>query len=256
MGLRFQTSRRMLCSLLAFTSAVSVFMGALLSPYFLRRGFAWFLVVIEIFSLLRAVWSAIRKPVFDSPQTVASEAISLFVLFPFHLVVAMIIDTISPKQGNHAVGFLVLQGFAISGTVIHLTYTGCLLLVALLTIAAFDRDVWLRDLDSSPSPFPMQVLFTFVFPCLVPLFEAAHFVAPQPSSQEPTSLFCLPCCNCELSKFPPDFESIDQHELPVAATNRSMKCAPANVSARTLVRVPNAAEQRDSIVINLSVNQA
>ena len=43
--------------LLAFTSAVSAFMGALLSPYFLRRGFAWLLIAVEISSLLRTVWS-------------------------------------------------------------------------------------------------------------------------------------------------------------------------------------------------------
>ena len=43
--------------LLAFTSAVSFFMGAILSRYFLRRAYAWLLIVIEIFSLLRAVWS-------------------------------------------------------------------------------------------------------------------------------------------------------------------------------------------------------
>lgn len=79
MGLRFQTFRQILCGkvlsplassllvelermydmpgLLALTSAVSVFMGALLSPYFLRRGSAWLLVILEISSLLRAVWS-------------------------------------------------------------------------------------------------------------------------------------------------------------------------------------------------------
>lgn len=133
---------------------------------------------------------------------------------------------------------------------IDLAYTGCLLLIALLTVPAFDRDVWLRDLDSSPSPFPMQVLFVFVFPCLVPLFEATRFLVPQPSSQEPTPVFCLPGCNCELKNHPPDFESIDQHELPVVATTRS---APANVSARTLIRVPTAVEQRDSIQIMLNI---
>ena len=133
---------------------------------------------------------------------------------------------------------------------VDLAYTVCLLLVALLTVLAFDRDVWLRDLDSSPSPFPMPVLFAFVFPCLVPFFEATRFLAPQSSSQEPSSPFCPIGCNCELNKSPPDFESIDQHGLPVAATTRSMKNAPASVSARMLVRIPNVVEQRDSIVIS------
>ena len=128
---------------------------------------------------------------------------------------------------------------------IDLAYTVGLLLVTLLTVPAFDRDVWLRDLDSSPSPFPIQVLFAFVFPCLAPFFEATRFLVPQSSTQEPPSLFCPPGCNCELNKFP-----IDQHELPAAATTRGMENAPASVSARTLVRVPNAIEQRDSTVIS------
>ena len=129
---------------------------------------------------------------------------------------------------------------------IDLAYTVGLLLVAVLTVPAFDRDVWLRDLDSSPSPFPMQVLFAFVFPCLAPLFEATRFLVPQSSTtQEAPSLVCLPGCNCELNKFP-----VDQHDLPVVATTRSVKNAPASVSARTLVRVPNAIEQRDSTVIS------
>ena len=175
---------------------------------------------------------------------------------------ALVIDTISPKEGIYAVGFLVLQGFAISTSAIRtrfslfivnrrvtrlidLAYTVGLLLVAFLTVLAFDRDVWLRDLDSSPSPFPMQVLFAFVFPCLAPFFDATRFLVPQSSTQEPPSLFCPPGCNCERNKFP-----IDQHELPDAATHRSIKNAPASVSARTLVRVPNAIEQRDSTVIS------
>ena len=128
---------------------------------------------------------------------------------------------------------------------IDLAYTVGLLLVALLTVPAFDRDVWLRDVDSSPSPFPIQVLFAFVFPCLAPLFEATRFLVPQSSTLEPPSLVCLPGCDCELNKFP-----TDEHDLPVAITARSMESAPASVSARTLVRVPNAIEQRDSTVIS------
>jgi hypothetical protein len=127
---------------------------------------------------------------------------------------------------------------------IDLAYTFGFLLVALLTVPAFDRDVWLRDLDSSPSPFPMQVLFAFVFPCLAPFFEATRFLVPQSSTQEPPTLVCLPGCNCELNKVP-----IDQDDLLVAATTISMENARASVSARSLVRVPNAIEQRDSTVI-------
>ena len=128
---------------------------------------------------------------------------------------------------------------------IDLAYTVGLLLVALLTVPAFDRDVWLRDLDSSPSPFPMQVLFAFVFPCFAPFFEATRFLVHQSSSQEPPSVVCHPGCNCELNKFP-----IDEHDLPVADTTRNMENARTSVSARTLVRVPNAIEQRDSTVIS------
>jgi hypothetical protein len=150
---------------------------------------------------------------------------------------------------NHSYAFLlsIVNRRVTRSVDIDLAYTVGLLLVALLTVPAFDRDVWLRDVDSSPSPFPMQVLFAFVFPCLAPFFEATRFLVPQSSAQEPPSLVCLPGCNCELNKFP-----IDEHDrIPVAATTRSMENAPVlSGSAKSLVRVPNAIEQRDSTVIS------
>ena len=159
-------------------------------------------------------------------------------------------DSWSPPQSFVSVLLFIVNHRVTRFVDIDLAYTLCFFLVALLTVPAFDRDVWRRDLDSSPSPFPMPVLFAFVFPCLVPFFEATRFLAPQSNSPEPSPLSCLAGCNYELSKCTPDCESMDQHKLPVAATTRSMKNAPASVSAKTLVRVPNAVEQRDSIVIS------
>lgn len=73
-----------------------------------------------------------RKPVFDSSQSVISEAMGLFIFFPFQCGlfpylglalsdVTLVIDTTSSKEleENYGVGFLVLQGFAISTSAIR-----------------------------------------------------------------------------------------------------------------------------------------
>lgn len=88
---------------LALTAAASAALGIALLKLFLRPGAAYLLVSVEVASLIRSLWSCVtkflyiqssyltlisrmfRKPLSGSPQSVASEAVGLFVLFPFQL---------------------------------------------------------------------------------------------------------------------------------------------------------------------------
>src|SRR6266704_2061402 len=76
---------------------------------------------------------------------------------------------------------------------IDLLYGAGFILAAILTVPAFDRDVWIRDIDASPSPFPISVLFAFYFPCCcsLPLNEC-----DAPDSPVVPSIPCFPGCNC------------------------------------------------------------
>ncbi|KAJ7928512.1 hypothetical protein B0H13DRAFT_1967603 [Mycena leptocephala] len=54
--------------------------------------------------------------------------------------------------------FAILQILMFIGAILHDLYTICFIGTAMLTVCAFDRDVWCRDIDSSPSPFSMWFL--------------------------------------------------------------------------------------------------
>src|SRR6516162_2388287 len=47
-------------------------------------------------------------------------------------------------------------------------YMAGLAITATITTVVFDKDVWLRDVDSSPSPFPLSLLRRVLFSCLAP----------------------------------------------------------------------------------------
>ncbi|KIM45042.1 hypothetical protein M413DRAFT_327728 [Hebeloma cylindrosporum] len=189
----FSRFRQLLCFVLAVTAAISLTLGIYYWRFFLRPGVAWLVVSVEGLSLIRSTWSLIRKPAFAIPQPVASEAIGLFVLFPFHLIIALLISTLSAKHGNHDhnLGFTMLRVFTMSGAILHMIYTIGLVAIAVLTVPAFDPDVWLRDVDSTPSPFPLAIIFAFAFPCLARRFESTRAFVRQsalPGDQ------CLPTC--------------------------------------------------------------
>lgn len=98
------SATEILLVVLALTAAVSVCLGIALLKLFLRPGAAYLLVSVEVASLVRSLWSCVmisllsvysfhltsssrlfRRPLFGTPQSVASEAVGLFVLFPFQL---------------------------------------------------------------------------------------------------------------------------------------------------------------------------
>ncbi|KDR75266.1 hypothetical protein GALMADRAFT_249263 [Galerina marginata CBS 339.88] len=259
---RFQVVRHLLGVIIALTAVISVSLGAILAKYFLRRGIAWLLVSVEICSIIRSIWSAIRKPVFASPQPVASEAIGLFVLFPFQLIIVLVMSSISPKHGVHALEFLVLRVFVVTSSVLHLTYTVALIAVAALTVPAFDGDVWMRDIDSTPSPFPLPIIFAFFCPCIARRFSATRLLVPQPTPHEPPPNVCLPSCqpNCcfhgDLS-FGPKPTIAQTENNPNASSEHPPKepelMRKPPILPHTLVRVPNAAERRASIYLALPI---
>ncbi|KAF8971057.1 hypothetical protein BDZ97DRAFT_1787477 [Flammula alnicola] len=263
MPLGFQLFRQVLCITLAFCAAISLCLGIYLSQFFVRQGLLWLLVTVEVLSFLRSLWSITRKPIFNAPQPVASEAVGLFVLFPFQLIVALLLSGITLKHGSNTLVFIFLRVFAISNAAIHMVYTVGLVMMAILTVPAFDADVWLRDIDSSPSPFPLAIIFAFVFPCIARRFEATRAFVSQPVPQErPTQCLatCLPNCTIHGSSpyiickpTPSNVENgltaeVHQAVLPTEEINRSLPILP-----HTLIRIPNAAERRASIYVDLQI---
>lgn len=134
-----------------------------------------------------------------------------------------------------------------------MAYTAGLVAIAMLTVPAFDADVWMRDIDSSPSPFPISVIFAYAFPSIARRFEATRPFVPD-AIPEDNSVMCLPTClpNCRVHDTPTRVCK-DQHErVEPACPMAEIKRPP--VLPHTLIRIPNAAERRSSIYVDLQIS--
>lgn len=234
----------------------------------------------------------ISRLLFKWPQSVAYEIIGLFVLFPFQLskswtfigIRCWLLTTFaSPYLGyNHCHDWARISVLgrhcparsyscwcrnpwvyskpptAISLQVTNhadILYTTCLVFTTLLTVAAFDKNVWARDIESSPSPFPLPILFAFAFPCLarqslVPSFAATELLTPR------IACLCLPGCTCATKAQhspPPTSLSRITPALPLGQPRREGTPSHKSSSSLThsLVRIPDAAERRTSIAVTL-----
>lgn len=73
-------------------------------------------------------------------------------------------------------------------------YTAGIVSLAVLTqLSCDDQDIWTRDIDSSPCPFPFQVLLVYAFPCTVKYFPGA---AVELRTSAPVN-YCPPGCPCQ-----------------------------------------------------------
>lgn len=124
-----------------------------------------------------------------------------------------------------------------------MVYTIGLVAIAVLTVPAFDPDVWLRDIDSTPSPFPIAIIFAFAFPCLAHRFESTRAFVRQSALHDASGDQCLGNCLLDCNKA----------RASVAAGGESMRRPP--VLPHVLVRVPNAAERRATIFLELPLSR-
>ncbi|KAF5320770.1 hypothetical protein D9619_001510 [Psilocybe cf. subviscida] len=260
----FGCFRRFLCGIIALTAAISMVLAVYLSKFFMRQGIVWLLVGVQLFSFLRATWSAVRKPMFRLPQSVASETVGLFVLLPFQLIIVLLMASMGPKPGRwHHPIFLHLRIFSITSASIHILYTVGLVAVSMLTVPAYDADVWLRDIDSVPSPFPSAIIFAYICPCVARHFAATRDFVSEPEPSDPPTTECLPTClpNCTTHNSSPRYpkplgcnntgqENEQLGDATPETTQRNSRQGPP-VLPRSLVRLPNAAERRASIYVDL-----
>ncbi|KAF9453972.1 hypothetical protein P691DRAFT_811751 [Macrolepiota fuliginosa MF-IS2] len=228
-----------------FISAVTTVLAFFMLSSFSHNAVPWLLVTIQTLGFMRTLWSITRKSLVNSFQSVASEGIGLFSLFPFYLILALIVATTEFRDKASPVVYMLLQTFVIGGSVIHIIYTICLVVVAMITVSAFDGDVWIRDIDSSPSPFPIPVLLGFI--CPGPYAWLYHRRGEQSNANETTELRRTPClspCACP-SKPEPTLQPGDSDVGEKQGGADKSRSFP-----HKLVRVPDAAQQRALIVVS------
>ncbi|KAF8070413.1 hypothetical protein FPV67DRAFT_1018660 [Lyophyllum atratum] len=253
MSRRFSTFRKFLLGLIIAISCISIGLCIPLLPVLRDRKIFWMIVSIQSACLVRSLWSALRKPLLKHHQSVANETIGLILLLPFELVLALVTAT-SPleRERTSRLTPTILQVFVLVNAVINLSYTACLLLTTLITSAAFDTDIWVRDIDSSPSPFPILL---FVFPCLSRWYSSPTSQESVDVTHEATTLHCLPGCQCTNKPHPlsPRCPSLGTPTESGFSRNDSDQPSNPTSLSRSLVRIPNAIERRVSIAIAFEV---
>lgn len=201
-------------------------------------------------------------------------------MWRFYEVITLVVSSIAQRHNSHALAFAVLEVFVITSAVIRMwifnlgnsltkdglysqdmAYTLGLVTIAALTVPAFDGDVWLRDIDSSPSPFPLAIIFAYAFPCIAFRIPSMRSLVPQPVPQEPPPSVCHSACSpdCRHHGHIPDTAhkggSVDPDVTSpprLHIQNGEAKRAPP-ILPHTLIRIPNAAEQRASIYLSLPI---
>ncbi|SRR6266404_4077983 len=124
-------------------------------------------------------------------------------------------------------------------------YSALVIFSSILTAITFDRDVWFRDISSSPSPFPVAVCIHSIRLWLSHVRNPSSNVG---GTRQHTP-HCLPGCTCK-EKIPPP-------SPPTALPPLGLQFHPVNLasvqSAVPGVRVPTALERHNSIFVGLGV---
>jgi len=78
-------------------------------------------------------------------------------------------------------------------------YAAGIVSLALLTQFSYDQEIWARDIDSSPCPFPFPVLLVYAFPFAAKYFRGTAFESREGAPATATD-YCLPGCSCHGTK--------------------------------------------------------
>jgi len=253
MSIAFRSLRRTLLGFMASLSCLCIILACYLRPCFLHSSSVWVLVAIPLVTMCGSLWSIVRKPAFRSPQSVALEVTGFFAILPFELILAIFVLTVVPKLDSATVTktFFVLEVLIFGNGAVLLVYTVGLLTATILTALSFDTEVWYRDIDASPSPFPVRVLVAYVFPCFPISTSESGPDSVVAATEEEDYSHCLPGCNCtkpttSASLLPEPPSSLSQLPLKNESVMRGSR-------SQSLVRLPNAIERRTSIAIAFDV---
>ncbi|KAJ7594618.1 hypothetical protein C8J56DRAFT_443437 [Mycena floridula] len=205
-----------------------------------------FILALQLAFLAWSLISPYSKKIFKRPQSVAAEAVQVFSLLPFAIIITLSVLSSALFNENDGV-FLALRILTVLQTIIHVIYTTALFTTALVTVFGFDPQVWSRDIDSSPSPFPMSLLMSLL--CL-----NRQDQLPQSEMESTLNHICVPGCACMDPK------------LPMALPPPGLECKPSSRNSTTasllsqsgvslspsLIRLPNDVERRLSIPISFA----
>nr|GAT57900.1 predicted protein [Mycena chlorophos] len=212
--LSFRVFRRLVLGTITTLSATNICLSLYIRPAFRHPNNAYIIVGILDALIFAAIVSMCRKS-WGDPQTVAAEALGLVVTLPFALILVLYTLGLSVTPDFQHV-FVALQWLLVISTILHTFYCFGLAITAAITVCAFDYNVWSRDIDSSPSPFPMTLVLRFILPCI------GTSDTSKTSNEATEHTICLPGCNCPSSKANLTETQPEQSEMRIAPSISSL----------------------------------
>ncbi|KAG1755547.1 hypothetical protein EDB19DRAFT_413638 [Suillus lakei] len=248
MAISFRTARRSLMGLMGTLSLVCLALSLFLwGAGYSKSNNIGAVIVIPTGAFIGSVWTIFTKVV-HKPQLVSVEATWTFALLPFEILLGVfsVNLNIANVSAAHA-AYLCLATLIWLNAALVFIYAATIILLALFTQVSHDQDVWSRDIDSSPSPFPLHIIVAYAFSSLTrPFSLAAHQNRPtSPISKE----YCFPGCSCS-RKLPNSSSLADLRTLGPTLENTT-----GNVlrSPHPLINihVPTAMERPKPIAVTL-----
>jgi len=238
MGLSFRHMRKLWLVLMALVSLTCIIISMILwEKGYCKDSSLAPLLAIPLGSVIGVLWSTTRKQ-FKQKQMVCLEITWISSMVPFQIVLglfAMGLEVPSSISEHTLYSALIINVWL--NCTFAFSYATSLVLLSIFTHLSYDKDVWSRDLDSSPSPFPMVAILVFAFPCL----------APREDCRE-QGLQCLPGCACatKLSQSSstyaePSIQDRPEDVLKPEGTVKDSQLIP--------VQVPTSMDRRNVIVV-------
>ncbi|KAJ8076905.1 hypothetical protein PM082_001328 [Marasmius tenuissimus] len=284
--LSFRTCRRLIAAFFALAHLASCTLQLVLHAAFTQPAISWILCGLETVIIAWFITAAFIQPILKLSHTVISEIVSSFIMFTLSIVLALIALTAPTKSEELSkphvavvVGvwlrILVFTSFA------QVAYAFLFFVLSGVVSVTYDRSIWIRNTDGSPSPFSMTILLSFILPSVFKPFNTTYRAALTPQEDctstprshcvDPNSCSCPPLKHAPLvddstrASVPTDIN--DTGTQPVAApqiestlprTRRSQMFLNPHLKkscmslSKSLVEIPDAAQRRMSYPVVLT----
>ncbi|KAI0029984.1 hypothetical protein K488DRAFT_88210 [Vararia minispora EC-137] len=238
--LKFRIVRSVWLVLFACTALSIDIFSLIIWPHYARNTDAVVVMVVPGICFLTSLTALLARYLFSNPtyKSVAVEILWTGCMSPLAMILVIYSYSLVPGMGGPGAiwPFIGLRVFSWALASLITLYTVVLMLVTFATAATIDREVWIRPIAGSPSPFPLAVVVHILW---------ARTRSRQPSDMEKRT-FCPPGCACA-NKLPP---SISSPLLEPRAENVTMGDAEAQRDSTVPgIRVPTALERHSTIFI-------
>ncbi|TFK46612.1 hypothetical protein OE88DRAFT_875470 [Heliocybe sulcata] len=244
-------------ALISLLCAGCVLACTALSPHIVPKSYLVVPICVPALTFIPALW-ALLHPVLRPTQSqhVVSEMLWTIMAVPFLTSLAIFISGIYPVNATLTINaiFQCLQWLTWALFSIVTLYAAVLAALTLLTRLTLDRDIWFRDITSTPSPFPVSYIFRVLRdPSLADRDYHNFWTSDTRENLHHDHSYCMPGCTCSRKVLVADLESsvpyLDRTERDGSGSGEPMQMSESR--RQVPVRLPTAMERVNSIPVGL-----